>query len=384
MSGLGISGITLEYLSQETLAKTVGDLDDNIPYVELLAFNNPEATVEDTDAHGRAPVYRTIPRDKWEINQSALDGVSKIRNLLKAEFRGRKDLGVEIRSDGDSVANRIVVVSTQSTEGDRTRSDLSQVQSVIPDRVTGAVGEGHSVYSREFRVDFETVEVEPQAFYDSNYDGSIPGGCQIGIAVDLADYPATSTCGAELNRNGNQLMVTAGHVMEPAQGENKVLQPNEGDLIGDHGWHKNTDYFDAGYSFHEDGISAGTKLANDYGGRKSEPIDGIVTFLGVYNRMGDGKSLYVQGQRTGLHFVEPLSARFGPDDYDVQFVTSKPGTERGDSGAPHFLKQNGNVYIAGVHAGVKTSDRKGIATSAEYVEKEFEFKIPQQSRDTIS
>ncbi|WP_232688716.1 hypothetical protein [Halobacterium zhouii] len=387
LSGIGVSATALNYLSQESLADTVGDISDEVPEVALLAYNNPDATFKDADETGRAPIYRTIPRHRWQINHAAMNAAKRVQQAVEKQLGGKQDdVGVEVRSDGDSVANRIVIVSTTLEGYTDSTTDLDAIHDATPRKAQGVVGSGQHEYKQQFPVDVEEVHVIPQHYYDSDYDGSIPGGCELGIQVELANYFGTSTCGAVREDNHGKAMISAGHFIDRAHPSdvNEVNQPQYGEVVGTHGWDWESGYFDAGFAYHNEGISQGTQLANDSGGRKPEQIDGIIPYNAIKGSIGDESySLNIQGCRTGHHDVYPTGIRMGPNENDYQFKTSIGDTKEGDSGGPHYKYDNGYIYIGGVHAGISKEDNEPVATSAEYVENQFNLKIPHLGRDKL-
>jgi len=77
LSAIGVSGTTLEYLSQDALAQVTHDPTEEVPYVAFLRGNSPN----------RKPVYKTIERDEWERRYTAVDAAKRVSKKIR-------DLGV--------------------------------------------------------------------------------------------------------------------------------------------------------------------------------------------------------------------------------------------------------------------------------------------------
>ena len=385
LSSLGISGTTLAYLSQETLAERTGDLEDEVPYVAYLASENPEAEFADADETGRAPIYRTIPHDEWAIDECAQDAATRLNQLLESELQDSKQVNAGVTTTVSGHRRKKVVTVNYTTVETRNgrrvspSAEFDEVSALVPDTVTGQVGDGIEQIDREFDVKISERQIRKQSYYDCDYRPSVPAGCQV-ATVDFnegSQYLGTTTTPAHRSSDaGDIVMVASGHVLD--QSSNGTLyHPQYDDSYGSIDEYLVGDLFDAGivpvseYDY---------DIADDSCGSEGWPIDGIVTWDTIKHREGDSDyELTVQGRTSGRHQASIENTGTGSSSHEKMFSIDTSATKDGDSGGPHYrtlTDSYGNewTYVAGVHVGL-TSANNAAATAMEEVENYFDVVV---------
>lgn len=384
LAGLGISGSALSHMSQEALAEVTNDPNDEVPRLSALRHKNHEEFVNSVKngkqtVPEREPVYYTIPRDVWRVNEGCMNAAKRIQNRLRQlpETKGVSAFATKTTSGQQqkhAVSVKYTTATTATSEVRTPDVGLESLKEELPAETFGVVGQGKNAEKVQgFPIIFEEFEKqEDQAdYYDDNYD-PVGAGC----CVDVEDNDKTTyyTYGTPAkNSQGTTRGVTAGHCVEYASAD-KWHQPYQlsgpGNWIGDridskyrNSW--DSDNFDAGVM---QTVDANWKLVDDYGGYKSTPIVGVI-----------GRDELVDNQNSSYK-ISKQGATLGTDSGYLQdvstngFVTDAPRAG-GDSGGPHFKKKTypsygiEEYYIVGIHHG--GTDNVAVGTIMEQIESEY-------------
>ncbi|WP_154658608.1 hypothetical protein [Halopiger djelfimassiliensis] len=381
LASLGISGVTLNYMSQETLAKETDNLGDEVPYVAYLANNNPEAEYEDADRNGRAPIYRTLEFDKWVEIESIHNAARKLNQELSERFEDGEFLLSSVSSTVSGHRRKLVVTAQYTTietaTGETLEPSISYEEFVdsLSVEIEGGVGRDEYTHQRIFDVEPKKVTRTQTAHFDSEYR-PVPGGCQATKKIDetSAEVMTTATPVYDSEDNDQQL-VTSGHGLLSTDSD-EVYQPLPDDQFGTTGEAIAESAFDAGIV---DTDSYTHDIANSSGGTEGWPIDGIVTWDSIKSHVDDTDyELTVQGRSTGRETGYIYDTATGSASYQKAFGVSDTA-KKGDSGGPAFRKTTdsyGNdwTYIAGV-IGWQGEQDTTVCTAMEAVEDKFDVYI---------
>lgn len=381
LKALGISGLSLRFLSQNSLAKQTGDLKDEVPYVAYLAANNPEAEFSDADENGRAPIYRKMAYDEWVYTEGVHNAALAINNKLKkasnsdlittrvgsAGTGSERNLAVKV----DYWKLREVNGSTRTPD-----IDFESIIDLLPDKQSAEVGEGRnnpSVEGIDVLVDKKVAE--QQAYFDSKYR-PVPGGCKIAEA-GIEGYDADSgTLGTPAYHHGENehVMVSAGHLIDNSG--QRCHQPSEplggGNRIGYMRENSVLNKFDAEWIELDPEDDFDYDIAADGGGTEGWNIDGIIGWGTIKGMVDTGYDLYLQGKTTGRNSGELTGYDTGTGNNEKRLWIDVD-SDKGDSGGPHYRKIGDYIYIAGIHGW--GSGTKAVATAMEAIEDEFGLEV---------
>lgn len=389
LSTLGLSSVTLNYISKESLAEQSDNLDDEVPYVKFLATNNPDANYADADESGRAPVYETIPYDKWVDIQTTHDAAAKINSLL-ASITASNLVRASVRSivsgqHRKQVVNvrwttlKLIVESSTQNPSEQPNQRTKEVSpevpfdavvEQIPDTVVGYTSNGNESREIEVRITKET-KIQQAKYFKSKYR-PVPAGCKMTKGGNT--HEGTLGTPAYSRDRDDHGFVTAGHLFTDT--DQRAHQPHEpfggGNRIGYSDERVEETYHDSAFIRRDSEDLYTYDVAKDGGGTEEWPIDGIVTWDHIKNKQPDNWGLTLQGWSSGRNSGDVYDTYSGDQTHEKTFST-RVDSLGGDSGGPHYKKttdSSGNdwVYIAGIHGWGTEGVKNAEATAMEAVE----------------
>lgn len=362
MSALGVSGVTINYLTQDTLAKVTDDPENEMPYTAYLRVIKKEPGKPPV----REPVHRTIPREEWERRHCTIDARQKIGNLLE-EFTSTNLVRPAYAAVPESHIGfgvEVLYQSVKSSDGTirSPEKSIEEVRNFLPNTIDGEVGEG----DYKSRRDHIPVIVKETPTRDLSFDSSVPGG----VWTEDGDSEESGTiCGTfHDNSDGGDGWITAGHVV----GSSGTVEHPDNDDIGtvkdyyNDGIDIDCAFFDA--DFTETPWSA--IASGPFSSSVDLEIGGIVTDSQLNNHVDDSNyTLYTQGIAT-----DRTSGTIEKMLFNDAAVVTTHDTESGDSGGPLFRvipdsEDMDDAYIAGdVIKEIGSGDANTKSTTADTVE----------------
>ena len=402
LTGLGVSGAALNYLSRDAVAEA--DLDEEVPRLGKLRHTNHEEVMRGEPPE-RESIHYTISRDKWAVVETAHDAASQVTERLKsAGFEDGARAGVTTVTRNHHDQKAVVVKRTvgETTDGQAITPGVSEdeLKDTLPATVSGTAGGGK--YQRtieDIPVEIQTERVAhplpteqpapdatgPGDHYEHKYR-PVPGGACIQWGTAFPGSCGTS-CAPAYNQDAEQYdLVTAGHVTK----SEKIHQPKD-DLRNNH----------------QIGTRIDDKYKVDHPPKRAPPsFDAGVISLSVDHRhtfaADDGDNSYLDDYLiTGIIGRDKLKDNENSDFEILRRGTEsgmKEGTlgnvyvdddafdadtdgEPGDSGGPHFTREKYDgvysyeVYIAGVCYGAHEASKTTRATMSDAIESEFNLQF---------
>lgn len=354
LSSLGVSAAALQHLTGESLAKLTDDPKKDVPRLGAYRHTNPE-DVKNGHPPEREPVYYTIPRDEWEVTESAHDAARRIRNRVASHDRvvagvktrnvrsGRPELEVEVKHLTLRVPSKKEEGNSEAVEYHRPDISIDELRSQLPSKETGRVESGKDQIERDVPIKVSKEEVTPTQNYFTSKYRPVPAGCKI----QRNDFSiGTTGTDAYDDDYGERVMVSAGHMVK--SNGSTISQPDaytaskigSGDKVYD------TNTRDCGTIKLNSNTSTENDLASDGGGMEGKIISGIYLDASLSDMQAAGEDLYHQGRSTGRGK--------GPITYLTdELVEIDKGTDikQGDSGGPIYgYEDYDRVYIAGIQA----------------------------------
>lgn len=329
LAGFGVSATSLNYITQDAIAKITENPKEEVPYVELLRHTNHDE-IGDGTAPKREPIWDTIRRSRWVRVRSAHNAAKELNKNLREEF-GTHHIAAGVTSrNGDPHQKEIVVDYTTVEHADGSTSSPSipfvDVENVLPSTVSGQAGTGKNAEIIEdipVRIrNFTKVETAcPGDVYEYDYD-PIPGGCET---------ESGTCCTPAVDGNSNDVMIHCAHVKE---NEDFLSQPHESygkDLKKEN--MATSDSNDNAYYQTYDGSSVHWRLADDDGTRKAPEIYGIVSWETLENKEGTDYTIIKQGNKDGDDTGTIKNTKINDGVKNV-WTTCKSAS--GDSGGPAY------------------------------------------------
>jgi len=367
LSGLGISGAALNYLSKDVLAETTENPEKEVPVLTKWRHSSHDEFVAG-EKRERKPVYETIPRRDWYIIKSAYNAAENFRNSeTVSEFGSNIKIGV--RNDGTQgksiVADYTILLDPEGNIISKPEIKFREFEQEIPAHVQGVAGEEADVET--YKADIPIVPnkiYKKQQYFNCDYR-PVPGGCAISTSAGAGATLGTPAYDADVNKD---VLVTAGHVVDESGLQEVYQDYGEDDKVGTE---NNSQYivngdFDAVTLDLSDGINVNYRLATDTCDEFKYDIYGAVTHDGLINMQHFEETIYMQGRSAGVGEDNP-----GIIDtiYETDFRDSCD-SQSGDSGGPHYDVDNGNeAYIAGIHGG--SASGYAYATKQRSIEEEW-------------
>jgi|GEM_PF-6400840 len=462
LTTLGVSASTAGVLTQDAVADIVDDPRREVPRIKAFRHTNHREVVEEGAKPEREPVVYTIPRWRWARVEAAHDA----RRQVEKQLDGNYPVWVTTDSNGEK---KIVV--EQYDDGNLRSSDVRTLDDQVPSSVTGVAGGrsrdsvppygsnakgvgptfGHSSRFAEERevpvvverprisdrktgekpsvmhtdgedpISTSDHEVEEDFHYLYEWDEIPAGACmQFGGQYEADGEPVavfgTATAGFPAYRDGDQVMISAGHNWEwpdlsvnpqaawadslintiPWDGGEYLTEDPDFDdqVVVDEAWneHSADDYDTYDYSIMSRRNSADVAYnfaADSNGNTESWPVYGTVATERLRdledNGTRDNETLYQQGATTGRDECAITDVR------DHSFRTDLVGgwgVQEGDSGGPVVLVESHPTnpdypYSAAYPAGVISSylsspagpDSRTFATTARLIEEEHSLRV---------
>lgn len=359
LSGMGLSGTTLRYLTQDAAAGLTEDLKQEVPYVKAL---------KNLDEPGeRKPIYDTMDRELWVRRESAFDAAQKIKEQLRNRFdttgisiaaalrtKGTPSDGYEIevayRKRRQLVHGRDELTWTTETPA----VSKSTLTDALPTTITGeAPSDDSSERVEDMQVKLVEETTVDTAYYDEEYR-PVPGGCQIVIG-------STGAMAHKQSDVSKTVMLSSGHGVEGSatDGDGKIEQPTGGAVMGypgdyenDHSGSENVDF---GEIEPKSGVDLTDRFAEDGGGYTTTHISGIVTWDYI---TGDGSGELVNKRGASTGHTTGYFTKFDNSTNDKVYHTDVE-CYNGDSGAPHYVFVDGSLYIVGILSNGIDTDSDG-------------------------
>jgi len=403
LSSLGVSATTLEYITQDTLAETVGDLKNEIPYVARLRHTNHEQVVAGEAPPEYEPKYKTMPRHQWAKIEAVHNAADRLwKKVNQADPTGRSYVEITERVNGGVSENvlNIVITKPKSTNGEVSKrssinaeaseSAKEKIRNQVPSSINGKAKIGNTTEEIEdIPIKTEIAEQQKVWSYDYEYD-PVPSGAMINRVTEEDTEEQLDNAGTICtpgyvdpsdpdNPEGPDIpegthLVTAAHLVEK---DRSVSQPGV-DLdsprkIGNMTWNwKETSdsTFDAGTIYPDSDISTlydmGADSENEY---EVYTISGYITFDEIKSRKETGQEIEVRGSKSGILSSKIHSTTKGGlyDRRNAYRIEDK--VSPGDSGGPHYdVEYNQTTgdyeaYIAG-HSVVIEDGKTGTLSTA--------------------
>lgn len=410
LAGLGLSGASIEHLSQDTVAKAMSNPGKSVPFVSKVKLENPES-YESGLPDEPLPTTETVettPLDEWvttKIAHKAATALSKkfdtesscdgnVRVFVRTNRRGNKELVVrpttvyrrdsakESATTGESDSQENLVVASPSI-------GMEQLKAKVPDTVSQTATLG----DREYTVDDINVEIESaeRKLIDKEYDEKyrpVPGGAQIHVYnTNDPDYTFGSTCAPYYSYDASErVMVVSGHQFSKSgKTYEHVHQPGK-DYVGDNRVGERYDYiftsdgdtsdgcgtyrYDAGVWAPESETDLTSKLAAKDGSYR-KTISGYVTWDKIQQEEGSSWTIKKQGTTTAVTSgtITDICSN------DRRFQTSA-NAEGGDSGGAFYhVDSTGDALIAGVVNAATIDGASSEGNDIEWVLNEFNLTL---------
>lgn len=346
LSAIGVSGAALAHMSKETLAETTDEPEKQIPRLKRIRHTNHEAVVTGEEAPETEPEFYTIPREVHIRNQCT----NAVEQAMNARFKDDEQVSARVIHDApESDTGRSVRLEVQTIidrDGERATPSLTvpEVKNRVPDQAQGKINLKGKTHTRSgIPIEVKEVTLEETAYFNNDYKPNVPAGCQI----ETAAFGTMCTPVYDYDR-GESVWVTAGHVVQ-GETDTNVSHPT----FDPYGYNNNLIGESDKVLPNGDGdIATIAPLDSNYPSYTFADIGGGTTSYDVYGTLGQDmindnniNNLYLQGRTSGRLYGDILS--YNTTDHQVRLDID---AEKGDSGGPYYWVDNGEAYIAGVHA----------------------------------
>ena len=144
LTGLGVSGTALNYLTTDEIADI--DLDEEVPRLGRVRHINHRAVTNGEEPE-REAIYYTIRRKKWAVVETAHDAASQVNDMLEtAGLDSSVSAGVTTLTRNQRSQKAVVVkrTVTERADGETVTPDVTkdQLKETLPNTVAGTAGEG--------------------------------------------------------------------------------------------------------------------------------------------------------------------------------------------------------------------------------------------------
>lgn len=449
LAGLGVSASTASALTQDAVADVIDDPRREVPRIKAFRHTNHREVVEEGAKPEREPIVYKIPRWQWARVEAAHDARRQVEKQLDGKYP------VWVTTDTND--EKLVVVE-QPDNGSLRTADVRALDERVPSSVRGVAGGrskdstppfgndakgvgpafGHSsrfteerevpVVVERPRISDRKVGNEPSVMHTDGEDSvstsdyvvddgyyyryewdEIPAGAcmQFGGQYDSGLAFATGTAGFPAYRNGNQVMVSAGHNWvwpdfpisaysawaderidtKYLYGREIITEGSDFDAqeIVDRNWDSdNYDPLDCSIMAPSGDVShIRYDFAADSSGRLEDwPVYGAVAMDRIHDLEDSGthenEELYQQGATTGRD--ECAIDAVGDASFQTDLVGGQD-VQKGDSGGPIVLVESdpelpySAAYPAGVTSSYLQDDPRVFATTARTIEEEFDLRV---------
>jgi len=376
LAGFGVTGAALNHMTQDVLAKTNPDLDNEVPFLKGMVHTNHKEVLNGAPPE-REPIYFNVPRDEWVVIDSARDAARQVEKLDTLKGTGII-AGVTTRVRGGHQQKIILVQypieQYEWGETYRPRVEFSELTDRLPATVDGVAGRGSdfAVVVEDIPVIAERMYNELEYIYDYKYR-PVPAGCEWKTEEG---NPCTIGTPVYDNDANEYRLVTASHCFY-SYGED-CHQPDQGtgdSLVGrrdpDKMDFRRDPLFDAAVvNVYHGNADTYYRFADD-NGRYRGDIDGSMSQDRLSYLENNNGTVTKQGTRTGISSGEVTCVSSSAFRVDTRH-------KDGDSGCPYyetFYDNNFNRYItniAGVHRG---GSGDAQATQMENIENRWSVEV---------
>jgi len=370
---MGVSGATLEYLTQDALAEVTHDPTEEVPYV--ARYKN--VSREPGELPEREPIYKTIEREEWERRRTAINVRERVASRIeKLDYSDQVDVvytGME-----ESPTDFGVVVTYP--EGSSFGVGPDGLENMLPDKLTGVAGQG------DYRATREDIPIKIAQTKKGSKTGApscldwkvldeVPGGTPVNMK---SDGSLGTLCAIYFDPDPNTSnmisYVTSGHVADTVgdigeQGgagpdaEVGKVQKTVQDPPGD-----NQPPIDYAILSRREAVTPYIADPNDLS--KDLEILGIVANEELEYLVDTDSTLYTQGSTTCRSAGTAAAMYAGGEEVRINLDGLGYHVDDGDSGGPIFQKVSGGAFIAGVISGWRYDfpELLSVGTTAETVE----------------
>lgn len=377
LSGLGLSSLSIQRLSQETVAKKTDDPKSEIPIPAGTRVKHPHKHEEGLPNHPLEVEEKTVTvsKDRWKHTQAARDADKKIRKFVNNRFDEDQ---ISVRTECKTSFEREVVVSVTTvvkeivtnqeeigpdtppeTKTVEVEPDVSPdtVATRLPNHVPGHTQIGPNGETMKIPVRVVSEKSKLCKSFNERYR-PVPGGCRQHAYPDYDwDYTLGTNCYPFSSSDADErVMLTAGHNFDDPNNNKDyehIHQPGKdytgGNKVGDHYKHVFTNQSepkkgnDAGVWKTDSGIDLTNKLAKDGGGTRTT-VKGTVSWSMIDAYAGDSDyEVKLQGTTSGIS-----SGKITGLIQDHKNFETNLGGEGGDSGGPTYHELNDGVELLGI------------------------------------
>lgn len=340
----------------------------------------------DINEKGREPIIQSIPRDLWINVESAHKAAHNVIKNLNENFNSNY-ISVGVSSNKDKYDKFIKVINYAPEWSSDSQLETNKLEKTLPSSVSAEVSYNNKTKSISHNVEITEMPLikDDQSgceghYFDGDHGYSIPGGVDIS-GGGTAGTPAT------VDESGDQVMVSAGHVVDNST---NFQQPSHGieddlnfDSESDHQHEGSLN--DHGYLHPKAGRDLLWTLGDGYGNTRSTDIAGVATWETIKNNEGNGDyEVTKQGNTTGSQ--DGIITDAAINSNGVKEVHYSCNTWGGDSGAPvyhHLQDPNYDVdeyYIVAIHAYAGEDEdncpnHSGHGNAMEYIENELDITV---------
>lgn len=378
LAGFGVSGAALNHMTQEALAETNPDLNNEVPLLRGMVHANHQEVLKGAPPK-RKPLYFTVSRNEWVVIDSARDAEKQVEKIDILQGTGVV-VGVSTITSGQHRQKAVVVKYPieKYPWGETFRPSISYEKLVdnLPATVDGIAGRGtpSATVVENIPVVVEKMHIELTLNYDCKYR-PVPAGCAWRTEAGNA-----CTIGTPVYDNGanEYRLVTASHCFyNYGQECHQPAQSAGGSLIGRRDPNKidfrHNPLFDAAVVnvYHGNADTYYRFADNTCGSYRGDDIDGSMSEDRLRYLENNNGSLTKQGIRTGI--------TSGP----VTFVSSSAfhvntNWGGGDSGCPFyetFYDEHFNRRITNIAGILRGGANDAQATQIENVENRWNVAV---------
>lgn len=386
LSALGVSAATLGSAGVGKVLASVDDPKEEVPYTAYLRHKNHSRRMSNIYEEGREPIVQSISRDLWINVESAHKAANKVAKILNKDYDSSY-VSVGVSSGKDKHDKFIRVMRYVPESSSDPQREINKLERSLPSSISAGVSYNNK--TKNISHDVEITEMplikDDQSgcegdYFDGDHEYSIPGGVDIS-GGGTAGTPAT------VDESGDQVMVSAGHVVDSST---NFQQPNHGteddlyfDSESDHQHEGSLN--DHGYLHPKAGRDLLWTLGDGYGNTRPTDIAGVATWETIKNNEGDyDYDVIKQGNTTGSQDGIITDAAINSEG--VKHVHYSCNTWGGDSGAPvyhHLQDPNYDVdeyYIVAIHAYAGEAEENcpnhsGHGNAMEYIENQLDITV---------
>lgn len=370
LSGLGVSTASIQYLTEDVIAKTH---DDEVPLLHSVrikdsekAYSTPEHTPPETEK-----VYQRMGWGEWARIQSRYEAESKIAAEIEKLSGTNGMVSTSVGTQGGNRGVTARLTTTLTGDGEVVNApDISEeeVRKRLSREVDVTVTDGDR--EREFHDIPVWVKSEEMTLTHNCGSGAyrgeyrpVPGGCQAAYPNEYCTLgtPAykfgvgrvmLGAAHCTFDYDGGEDPETHGEGSTALQPEYNVINPEIGEVIDV------KSHFDSKWDYLVDGavidLNSSTSATNEIAGTSltyDEQINGWIGYDALKTKETYGQSLYRQGRTSGRcsGVVEDVSTNFN-------YVEISGVVEGGDSGGPIFEKNGDKANIAATIFGYNSEE----------------------------